>query len=78
MNSDFRIDNNTFDTGPGPIFWLNDISDVVITGNSIAYCVKAVVYPSGGGVLNTSNAHGVVMRDDNQLQPTDSPRLCAK
>lgn len=76
VHSDVRIENNSFDTGPGPIFWLGDISDVVVTANSITYCSKAVVYPSGG-VLNTSNAHGVVLRD-NTLFPCDSPRLCVK
>lgn len=72
-----RIEKNSFDTGPGPIFWLEDISDVVITANAITYCSKAVVYPSGG-VLNSSNARGVEVWDDNMLQAVDSPLLCAK
>ena len=76
VHSDARIEKNSFDTGPGPIFWLSDISDVVITANAITYCSKAVIYPSGG-VLNTSNAHGVELRDD-KLQAVDSPRLCVK
>jgi hypothetical protein len=76
VHSDVRIEKNSFDTGPGPIFWLSDISDVVITANAITYCSKAVIYPSGG-VLNTSNAHGVELRD-NKLQAVDSPRLCVK
>lgn len=76
-HSDVRIEKNRFDTGPGPTFWLSDVNDVVITSNAIAYCSKAVVYPSGG-VLNTSNAHGVDLRDDNELQASDSPRLCVK
>jgi hypothetical protein len=77
VHSDVRIENNTFSTGPGPVFWLSDISDVVITANDVRYCSKAVIYPSGG-VLNTSNAHGVELRGDNKLQAVDSPRLCVK
>eukprot|EP00937_MAST-01D_sp_MAST-1D-sp2_P007726 g7726.t1 len=76
-HSDLRIENNTFDTGPGPILWLTDIRDAVITANAITYCPKAAVYPSGG-VLNTSNARGVDLRGDNTLHAVDSPRLCVK
>ena len=64
--------------GPGPTFWLSDISDVVITANNITFCAKAVVYPSGGVLNTSSNAHGVELRDDNKLQAVDSPRLCVK
>ena len=77
VHSDVRIESNSFDTGPGPTFWLSDISDVVITSNAITYCSKAVIYPSGG-VLNVSNAHNVQLRADNELHAVDSPRLCVK
>jgi hypothetical protein len=77
VHRDVMIENNSFDTGPGPTFWLSDVSDVVITGNAITYCAQTVVYP-GGGVLNTSNAHNVQLRADNELQAVDSPRLCVK
>jgi hypothetical protein len=76
-HSDMRIENNTFDSGPGPIFWLSDISDVIIAANDVTFCSKSVVYPSGG-VLNTSNAFRVQLLDDNILRPVDSPRLCVK
>jgi hypothetical protein len=79
VHADLRIEDNTFDTGPGPIFWLMDIHDVNIMSNVITYCSKVVVYPSGG-VLNTSSNTGGIEFDleDNELHAVDSPRLCAK
>ena len=47
VHADLRIEGNLFDAGPGPSFWLMDIHNVMITGNTISYCSKAVVYPGG-------------------------------
>ena len=79
-HSDVMIDRNSFDTGPGPIFWLSDVREVKISANTIRYCLKALIYPSGG-VLNasaSSNAHGVELLEDNKMHAVDTPRLCVK
>lgn len=79
VHADLRIEGNLFDSGPGPTFWLMDIHNVMITGNTISYCSKSVVYPSGGVLNVSSNTGNVAFRtDDNVLHAVDSSRLCLK
>eukprot|EP01043_Picozoa_sp_COSAG02_P011300 COSAG02_NODE_414_length_22826_cov_9.001364_18_plen_212_part_00 len=63
VHADLRIEGNLFDTGPGPTFWLNDIHSVTITSNTIFYCSKAVVYPSGGVLYTSSNTGNVAFQE---------------
>ena len=68
-HSDLLLENNTFDSGPGSIFRLSDMEDVLIRNNTVRHCAS-------DSVLVLTNAEHVASHN-NTLLPSQSLRLCS-
>ena len=70
-HSDLVIEQNVFDSGPGPVFLLGDVADVIIRSNKITHCMSSQV-------MKTSNVAGVDLDKSNIMKASLDPRPCVK